>query len=287
MPHDEPLPKLPARKLDSHKGDYGRVLLIGGSRGMTGAIGLAGMATLRGGVGLLRLAVVNSCWQVVAGYEPAYMTTPLPEDDAGRLSLKGLPEFLELAAQSDCVAIGPGLGRSQDLDAIVAALYTQCKCPLVVDADALNALASQPDVLRKPGGVRILTPHPGEFGRLIGERLSEAENRMRAEFLAAECKIIIVLKGHQTQITDGQRTALNSTGNPGMATGGMGDVLTGLTAAMVCQHIAPFDAARLAVHVHGRAGDLAAAELGEVSLIASDMMRYLPAALREVSLLRG
>lgn len=253
---------------------------------MTGAIALAGMAALRGGAGLVKLAVAKSCWSVVAAHEPSYMTVPLPEDDAGRLSLSAQKEILELAPSATCVAIGPGLGQSRDLDKLVAALYTQCSAPLVLDADALNALAKQPDVLRQPGGPRILTPHPGEFGRLVGEKLSENENRQRVIELAAECGIVLVLKGHRTQITDGKQTALNSTGNPGMATGGMGDVLTGLITALVCQQLAPFDAAHLAVHVHGRAGDLAAAELGEVALIASDLIRYLPAALREVSLSR-
>ena len=286
MPTELPLPNIPARSLDAHKGDFGRALLIGGSRGMTGAITLSGMAALRGGAGLVKLAVARSCWSVVAAHEPSYMTVPLPEDDAGRLSLAGRDEILELAEAATCVALGPGLGQSRDLEQLVASLYTQCSVPLVLDADALNALAKQPSVLRKPGGARILTPHPGEFGRIIGEKLSETENRQRAIALAAECGIVLVLKGHHSQITDGAQTALNSTGNPGMATGGMGDVLTGLTTALVCQQLTPFDAARLAVHVHGRAGDLAAAELGEVSLIASDLIRYLPAALREVSLSR-
>jgi NAD(P)H-hydrate epimerase len=283
MPSDLPLPKIPARRPEAHKGDFGRALLIGGSRGMTGAIALAGLAALRGGAGLVKLAVTSGCWQVVAMHEPAYMTVPLPEDKAGRLSLAAREEILELAAAATCVAIGPGLGQSSDLQQLVAAIYTQCRSPLVLDADALNALAKRPGVLRQPGGPRILTPHPGEFGRLIGARLTEAENRQRAIQLAAECGIVLVLKGHRTQITDGRQTVLNSTGNAGMATGGMGDVLTGLTAALVCQQLSPFEAARLAVHVHGRAGDLAAAELGEVSLIASDLIRYLPPALREVS----
>jgi ADP-dependent NAD(P)H-hydrate dehydratase len=286
MSNDLPLPNIPARSLDAHKGDFGKALLMGGSRGMTGAITLSGMAALRGGAGLVKLAVAKSCWSTVAAHEPSYMTVPLSEDEAGRLSLAAQKELLELAEAATCVAIGPGLGQSRDLEQLVAVLYTQCTVPLVLDADAINALAKQPKVLRQPGGVRIITPHPGEFGRLIGAKLSETENRQRAIELAAECGIIVVLKGHHTQITGGNQTALNSTGNPGMATGGMGDVLTGLTTALICQQLTPFDAARLAVHVHGRAGDLAAAELGEVSLIASDLIRYLPAALREVSLSR-
>jgi NAD(P)H-hydrate epimerase len=277
---------LPARSLDAHKGDFGRALLLGGSRGMSGAITLSGLAAQRGGAGLVRLAVPKSCWPIVAAHEPSYMTSPLPEDDDGRLSGAGQAEIRALVEPATCVAIGPGLGRSAELDQLVSWLYTQCKAPVVLDADALNSLAQQPAILRQPGGPRILTPHPGEFARLIGEQLAESANRQRACELAAECGSVIVLKGHHTQITDGSRTVLNDTGNPGMATGGMGDVLTGLTTALVCQQLPPFEAAQLAVHVHGRAGDLAAAELGEVALIASDLIRYLPAALREVSLLR-
>ena len=282
-----PLTNLPARQLDAHKGDFGQALLLGGSRGMTGAIVLSGRAALRGGAGLVRLGVAQSCWAVVAANEPSYMTAPLPEDDAGRLSWAGLAEILELAAKATCVALGPGLGQSAELTRLVAELYAQCPGPMVVDADALNALARQPEVLRSAGGPRILTPHPGEFARLIGEKLPEAVNRERAIRLAAECGLVVVLKGHQTQITDGHRTAFNATRNPGMATGGMGDVLTGLITALVCQQLAPFEAAQLAAHTHGRAGDLAAAALGETSLIASDLIDYLPAALREVALSRA
>jgi ADP-dependent NAD(P)H-hydrate dehydratase len=280
----EPLPKLPPRELDAHKGDFGAALMMGGARGMTGAISLAGMAALRGGAGLVRLAVAFSSQDVVAGFEPSYMTVGLPCDEAGRIRLAARDTVAELAEKSTAFGCGPGLGRSAELDELVAWLYTQLKQPAVFDADALNALAAQGDVLSRAAGPRIITPHPGEFQRLIGARarMSRQEMETEAVALAAQAGIVVLLKGHRTLISDGQRQVHNATGNPGMATGGTGDVLTGLTTALLCQRLAPFDAARLAAHVHGLAGDLAAEERGEVSLIASDLVRSLPAAFLQL-----
>jgi ADP-dependent NAD(P)H-hydrate dehydratase len=281
----DPLPKLPPRQPDSHKGDFGSALLIGGSRGMSGAISMSGMAALRGGAGLVRLAVPLGCQDVVAGFEPSYMTVGLPADEAGRISLPARELIAQQAENATAIGCGPGLGRSAQLDELVTWLYSELKQPAIFDADALNALAVRPEVLSKPGGPRIVTPHPGEFQRLIQakERLPRDELEREAVRLAAECGIVVLLKGHGTLITDGRRQARNTTGNPGMATGGTGDVLTGLTTALVCQHLSPFDAARLAAHVHGVAGDLAVAELGQVSMIASDLLRCLPAAFCKVT----
>lgn len=278
------LPQLPPRKPDSHKGDFGTALLIGGARGMTGAISLSGMAALRGGAGLVKLAVPDTSQAVVAGFEPSYMTIGLPCDDAGRINLTARGLLVEVVEKATAVGCGPGLGRSSDLDELVAWLYSELKQPTVFDADALNALAAQPELLAQPGGPRVITPHPGEFERLIGTtaRLSRDDMERQAVEIAAGSNIVVLLKGHRTLITDGKQRSHNATGNPGMATGGTGDVLTGLTTALLCQHLSPFDAARLAAHVHGLAGDLAAAEFGEVSLIASDLVRWLPAALKKV-----
>jgi NAD(P)H-hydrate epimerase len=175
------------------------------------------------------------------------------------------------------------LGRSFDLDQLVLRLYQEIDKPMVFDADALNALAAEPEVLVHPGGPRVLTPHPGEFARLIGRKLELDVRNDAAVELAARCGIVVVLKGHHTLTTDGGHRALNTTGNPGMATGGCGDVLTGLITALICQHLDLFDAARLGVHLHGLAGDLAAEDLGEVSLIAGDLIQYLPEAFLEYS----
>jgi len=275
------LAELPARREDTHKGDFGLALITGGSRGMTGAVALAGMAALRGGAGLVRLAVPDVCLDVVAALEPSYMTVPLPCDAAGRMTAAAAERIIELARPAAAVALGPGMGRSAELDRLVGRLYHQIAQPMVVDADALNALAGEPDLLCTGGGPRILTPHPGEFARLTGKKLDGQQRQSAAVQLARRCGIVLVLKGHRTLITDGERRALNTTGNPGMATGGSGDVLTGLIAALVCQGLEPFDAARLGAHLHGLAGDIAADELGQVSMIAGDLVDFLPDAFGE------
>jgi NAD(P)H-hydrate epimerase len=284
----DPLPLLPPRAPNSHKGDFGRALLIGGSRGMAGAIALAGMATLRSGAGLVRLAVASDCLATLAAYEPSYMTAELPADRAGHISLRSLERIEELAASATVVACGPGLGRSGGLTHLVATLYERVERPLVLDADGLNALAqsgtlaSQPRRLSAP---RVLTPHPAEFARLISASTGDVQARREelAQRFAADHGIVLILKGHRSVITDGRRTAINATGNPGMATGGTGDVLTGIVTGLLCQGLSPYDAARLAAYVHGLAGDLAASELGQTSLIASDLLRFLPAAFQALS----
>lgn len=276
------LPKLPSRRPDSHKGDYGRVLVIGGSQGMSGAVCLAAKAALRGGAGLVHAAVPQSILPIVAGYEPSYLTTALPDDSEGLLSSAARPLLEELTAANDVVALGPGLGRSTDLDALVAWLYTDLGKTLILDADALNALADQQDLLGSAAGPRILTPHPGEFARLT--QLARAEVQANREDLAVRFAkdhgVILALKGNATTVTDGRRAFSNPSGNPGMATGGSGDVLTGLIAALVAQQIAPFESTCLGVYLHGLSGDLAARKIGETALIASDLLDWLPEAFR-------
>jgi NAD(P)H-hydrate epimerase len=251
---------------------------------MAGAIALSGMAALRGGAGLVKLAVPEVCLDTVAAFEPSYMTIPLPCDGAGLLTAGAREALAEPVAQATCVACGPGLGRTDDITELVVWLYRDLPQPLVLDADALNALSSKPGQLAKAGGARILTPHPGEFQRLAGgQKLSPDEQAQRAVELAKVRGLVIVLKGHRTLITDGERQVRNTTGNPGMATGGTGDVLTGLITALVCQGLAPFEAAQLGVYLHGLAGDLAAAELGEPSMIARDLIQYLPRAIQALN----
>lgn len=280
------LPKLPPRRKDAHKGDFGRALLIGGSRGMAGAIALAGMACLRGGAGLVRLAVPETILDTVAGFEPSYMTLPLPADEAGRIAHSAGDLLLNHFAASDCVACGPGLSRSEELTTLVRVWFNSVPKPMVLDADGLFPLGPQAGGLTVAAYPRVLTPHPGEFARLCGTpadvRPSREEQVSQAVKLADQYRLVIVLKGHRTVITDGRRTVENETGNPGMATGGSGDVLTGLITALICQGLPAWEAAVLGTHVHGLAGDLAASELTEVSLIASDLLRYLPKALRVV-----
>lgn len=278
---DTPLARLEPRDPAGHKGSYGRALLVGGSRGMSGAPALAGLAALRGGAGLVEVATPASVADIVAAYEASYLTAPLPDDAEGRLSADALEVVRGLAARATSVGVGPGLGQSEALGESVSALYRELPQPAVFDADALNLLARSPGAFdAAPAGLRILTPHPGEFARLIGRTLAGSEAREAADAFALRSGAVVVLKGNRTYITDGRQAAENPTGNPGMGTGGTGDVLTGLIVALVCQGLSAFDAARSGAYVHGLAGDLAAAELGEVSLIASDVARHLPGAIR-------
>ncbi len=248
---------------------------------MAGSISLSGIACLRCGAGLATVATADVCQPTVAGFEPSLMTVPLPSDEKGRIAAAALAELQSRCAAATAIACGPGLGRSDELTALVAALYRDVSQPMVFDADALNALSAHPDKLGQHAGPRILTPHPGEFARLSGEPTTSRERQTaRAIELAAEWNVVIVLKGHHTLITDGHQQAINQTGNPGMATAGTGDVLTGVILALVCQGLPPFEAAQRGAMIHGAAGDLAAQAFGQPSMIASDLLRYLPRALR-------
>jgi NAD(P)H-hydrate epimerase len=279
------VPTLPARAPDSHKGDFGRVLLLSGSRGMSGAAILCGTTALRGGAGLVRVGVPADILPIVAAGNPCYMTAPLPDDGQGRFGDGAVAEVLRLAGASDVVAAGPGLGQSPAVAAVVRALLAQFAGPLVLDADALNVLAGHTEALRGRAVPPVLTPHPGEFARLAGRKVSAdpAERRDAAVRFAADHGVVLLLKGHGTVVTDGRRVYVNTTGNPGMATGGSGDVLTGLIAALLGQRLEPFAAAQLGAHLHGLAGDLARDDMGAASLIATDLIAYLPRALRGVS----
>jgi len=277
------LPTLEARPEDAHKGHFGRALIVGGSRGMTGAAALAGMATLRTGAGLVTIATSDVCLDIVASFDPCYMTIPLPCDKVGRPTAAAANVIIERAKGMSCLAVGPGLGRSDDVTAIVTRLYEAMPKPLVLDADALNALSTRERPLAGAAGPRVLTPHIGEFRRLTHEpELSLEAGYENAERLAAEFGVVILLKSHRSLITDGKRSTHNTTGNPGMATGGSGDVLTGVITALLCQGLEPYEAAQLGAHVHGLAGDYAAAEIGEPSMLPTDMLRFLPKAVQDV-----
>ena len=284
------LPAVPVRPADAHKGTFGRVLIIGGSRGMSGAPSLAGMGALRGGAGLVYVSVPHEILPIVAVIEPSYLTIPLATcEEHGGVSAEALPGLRQACSGKDAIAIGPGLGLSADASSIVMALVTELTQPMVIDADALTLLG-----LKKPGvskvvgqlaaaGPRVLTPHPGEFARLIDVDIRTVQSRreqLAAEFAKAH-GVILLLKGYRTIITDGERLAVNLTGTPGMATGGSGDVLTGLITALLAQGMSPFEAAQLGAHLHGLAGDLAVAVLSEPGLIASDLPKYLPLAWKQ------
>ena len=280
------LPVLPIRTEDAHKGDFGRVLVVAGSRGMSGAACLAGTAALRGGAGLVTVAVPEGILPIVATYEPSYLTLALPEDSNGRIRTGAMARLNEALSAQSAVAIGPGLGQSAGLLDLVGELYSSSPLPLVIDADALNLLAKRPYLLTRPedGAPRILTPHPGEFSRLTGldaTAIQQDRQRHAIEF-AQKHRVVLLLKGRETIITDGVRLAINTTGNSGLATGGSGDVLTGLIAALLGQGMAPLEAAHLGAHLHGIAGDLAAEELSKPGLIASDLLHFLGRAWCEL-----
>ena len=277
----ETIPKLKPRAVNGHKGDYGKVCIIAGSIGMSGAAALAGRAALRAGAGLVRVATPKSALPIVAAIEPSFTTIALPEDGNGQISAKAINTILEAIGDNDAMAFGPGIGISGALRSILETLLEQESLRLVIDADGLNNLAgikNWPDRLKAK---LILTPHPGEFKRLWSGLLREglpADHQQQALQLAQRTNTIIVLKGAGTVVTDGEKVYINKTGNPGMATAGSGDVLTGVITALLGQGLSNFDAAILGVYIHGLAGDIAVKKLGQVSLIATDIAQALPDA---------
>lgn len=277
------IPKLPVRQTGHHKGDFGRGILVGGCRGMAGAISLAGMACMKSGVGSLKIATTKESFPIVASFDPCYMTSVLPSDQNGIVSLDALAPLERLLKSSTAIGIGPGLGQSEGLIELVSWLYTQVPQPIVFDADALNCLSEVPEVLMHPAGPRVLTPHLGEMRRLLQDEQSDpVELADRAALLSSEAGAVIVLKGHRSQISAGSRKIFNPRGNAGMATAGSGDVLTGIITALLCQGLKAFEAAQLGCLIHGLAGDAAARRIGEISLTAKDIVRFLPKAFRAV-----
>ena len=284
-------PPIPERPVSGHKGTFGHVLIAAGSVGMSGAAALAGLGALRSGAGLVRLAVPQSLVGVVSAIEPSYLVLPLPEDDGGRTSGNAGSELSRAATAATAMAIGPGWGHSVELESLATSLFETLDCPLVVDADGLNLLSSAGTLASggTPAADRVLTPHPGEMARLMEtDVLSvQADREGMAVDLASRSGAVVVLKGAGTVITDGVRVVINTTGNSGLATGGSGDVLTGLVAGLLARGMDPFAAAWLGVHLHGLAADLAVVELGESALIASDLPDWIPAAWIELEECRG
>ncbi len=279
---------LPSRLPESHKGTYGHLLAVTGSRGKGGAAVLVGRAALRSGVGLCTLAVPESMQMEVASEQAELMTEPLAETGSGTISTDAVDTILALAGSMDALALGPGLGSPEEIRETVAAVVSGSDLPLVIDADGLNALSAVKNGLKILEGrkaVTVLTPHPKEAARLLGQEVREIQaDRLNAcRKLAKATGSVVVLKGHRTVIAGPDGTvSFNSTGNPGMATAGTGDVLTGIIGALLAGGCDPFDAARLGTYLHGLAGDLAASETGMDSLIASDLLNRLPGAIRRL-----
>jgi NAD(P)H-hydrate epimerase len=275
----EAVPVLGPRPRDSHKGRFGHVLVIAGSRGMAGAAALCGAGALRSGAGLVRIATAAEVQPTVASFEPSYMTYPLPCDDEGRIAFSSARSALErLIEPATVIAVGPGLGQSKDSRELLEFLISGTDRPLVIDADGLNALVGRTELLNGLKRPIVLTPHPGEFARLSGLPVPsvQSERIERAAALASVAELlVVVLKGSGSVVTDGKRYYVNTTGNPGMATGGSGDVLTGVIAALLAQKLPAFEAAQLGVFVHGVAGDIARDQNGETGLVAGDIVDAL------------
>jgi NAD(P)H-hydrate epimerase len=268
---------VPVRAADSHKGDFGRVLVIAGSVGRTGAAHLAALGALRSGAGLVTIATPRSCVPTIAMMMPEYMTEPLEETSAGAVDFAAVDRVLDIKA--DIICIGPGLGQDPSTAAFVQAVVERSGVPLVIDADGLNAFSGDPDRLTGRDGVDVIvTPHPGEMARLLGVSIAHAR-----EFAAAR-RLHVVLKGHRTVIAGPEgRSFVNLTGNAGMATGGTGDLLTGMIAAWFAQLLDAEGACKLAVYLHGTAGDLAEADEGDVALLPTDIADRLGDAVLELT----
>lgn len=275
--HELVLSLLPDRNPWGHKGNFGKLLLLCGSRGYTGAAFFAAMGALRSGAGLVFLGVPESIYGIEAVKLNEPVIFPLP-DAGGRLSADAVPEILTRLPQMDAVLVGPGLGQSEGTLAVVRAVLEKAECPVVVDADGINVLSAHRDLLRGRKLPTILTPHDGEFARLGGVI---GEDRMAAAAaLAEELGCVVLLKGHETCITDGTDGYINPTGNPGMAVGGSGDVLAGVITALLGAGLPPLEAAACGAWLHGAAGDRCAAELGQYGMLPTDMLSALPRLMK-------
>lgn len=268
---------LPVRKVDSHKGDFGKILLLCGSRGYTGAAALAAMGALRTGAGLVYLGVPESVYAIEAIKLTEPVVFPLPDAD-GMLAKEAAEKILECLDKMDAVLIGPGLGQSEGTFQTVKTVLEHFSGPVVIDADGINVLSGHIDILRGRTGSTILTPHLGEFAR-IGGRIDLNRTAAAAEF-AQKSNCIVVLKGHHTVITDGSQCYINPTGNPGMAVGGCGDVLAGIIISLLGQGVPPLKAAACGAWLHGKAGDICAEEIGQYGMLPTDMLQVLPRLLK-------
>jgi NAD(P)H-hydrate epimerase len=280
----EVAPLIGPRLADSNKGNFGHVLVIGGSLGKSGAAAMAGFSALRIGAGLSTVAIPRSVLATVAGFHPELMTEPLPETEVGTISQKALEQLEELAKNKTVLAIGPGISRNADTAECVRTVVKTARTPIVLDADGLNAFEGRTPELNGNGRELVITPHPGEMARLVRCRVEEVQrDRMNvARTFARDHDLIVVLKGHRTLVAKPSGEVwVNTTGNPGMATGGTGDILTGMVSGMIAQNPkSVFEAVIAAVHLHGLAGDVAKESMGEQGLVATDLIVALPEAFR-------
>lgn len=269
---------LPHRDPNTHKGDYGKLLLLCGAVGYTGAPMLAARAALRSGAGLVYLGVPKSIYPIVAGALAEPVVFPLPDED-GKLCPEALPTALARLRECDACLLGCGLGRGESVFRFVSAILREANCPVVVDADGINALQGHIDVLRGAACPRILTPHDGEFRRLGGDPEARVR-RAEAVRFSSENRVTLLLKGHRTLICGDGEYYVNHCGNAGMATGGSGDVLAGILVSLLGQGLPPVRAAAAAAWLHGTAGDLCAREMGEYAMLPTDLIERLPRLLK-------
>ncbi len=277
LSHADVLRILPDRPLDSHKGTYGRILLLCGSLGYTGAASLAALGALRCGAGLVYLGVPRSIYAITATKLLEPVVFPL-EDEDGMFSQSCVLDILARLEGMDAVLVGPGIGQSAGTFAIVKAVLENYSGPVVLDADGINVLSGHTDILRGRSAVTVLTPHPGEFARLGGK--PGQDKVVAARELAKDLGAVVVLKGYETAVSDGGISYRNPTGNPGMAVGGCGDVLAGMIVSLLGQGVPALEAAACGVWLHGRAGDVCAEVMGQYGMLPSDMLNVLPRLMK-------
>ena len=275
--HEQVLSVLPERNINAHKGDFGKILLLCGSEGYTGAAALAAMGALRCGAGLVYLGVPRSIYAIEAIKLTEPIVFPLPEEN-GMLSSRALPKILSMLGGMDAVLIGPGLGQSEGTRAVIRTVLEEAKCPVVLDADGINGVCRHMDILRERHYPTVLTPHAGEFLRLGAD--SGKDRQESAIAFAREYGCALLLKGYDTVITDGDECYVNQTGNPGMAVGGSGDVLAGMITGLIGQGLTPLTAAACGAWLHGAAGDLCAKALGQYAMLPTDMLEVLGRLLK-------
>lgn len=280
----EHISKFPARKEDTNKKDFGHVFVLGGSLGMTGAAYLASQAALLSGSGIVTCGIPESLNAIMEAKLTEAMTLPLPETKTHSLSKKALGEIIAFSKKIDVFAVGPGLSRDAEALKLVRDILLEIEKPIVLDADGIAAIAGKCAILKKRKAPTILTPHPGEMSRLIGKNIAliqKNREKIAANF-AKSYRVVLALKGHRTVVADPKGvTYINTTGNSGMSTAGAGDVLTGMVASFLGQGINPYSAAVIGVYLHGLAGDMAAREKGQFSMIAGDLLEKLPQAIQE------
>ncbi|MFH1460031.1 MAG: NAD(P)H-hydrate dehydratase [Candidatus Omnitrophota bacterium] len=280
--------KILHREKDVHKGNFGHVFVLAGSKGLTGAAYLCAQAALLSGAGLVTLGIPESLNVILARKLTEVMTKPLPETKQGSLSLQAYEEIKRFSQKADVLAIGPGLSQNPQTQQLIRKVVKKIKKPMVIDADGLNALVGNLDILKVNKNTKVITPHSGEMARLFRElgltKEKIQKNRLRvAKQIACMYNMVTILKGYKTVVADfNNKTYINTTGNPGMAKAGTGDVLTGIAAGLLAQTENAFEAAKLAVYFHGKAGDIAAGEKGQLSLRASDILDFLPRVLKKI-----